>query len=144
MLLPEKLRSLPKADKLENTVRNILREKTGEVVSVVLFGSMVKDEWTIYSDFDLMVVVSRNGRRIIDRMLEYSVYVEGPVDLFVYSVDEVLKMFEDFNLLVLDCLKDGVVLYDNGFWEGLRRRLKELVESGVLTPERRGWAVKIT
>ncbi|MCX8200831.1 MAG: nucleotidyltransferase domain-containing protein [Candidatus Caldarchaeum sp.] len=144
MLLPEKLRSLPKADKMENTVRNILREKTGEVVSVVLFGSMVKDEWTIYSDLDLMVVVSRNGRRIIDRMLEYSVYVEGPVDLFVYSVDEVLKMFEDFNLLVLDCLKDGVVLYDNGFWEGLRRRLKELVESGVLTPERRGWAVKIT
>ncbi|MCS7110306.1 MAG: nucleotidyltransferase domain-containing protein [Candidatus Caldarchaeum sp.] len=141
LLLPEKLRGLPKADKLENTVRNILRERSGEVVSVVLFGSMAKDEWTIYSDFDLIVVVSRNGRRIIDRILEYSAYVEGPVDLFVYSVDEVLKMFEDFNVLVLDALKDGVVLYDNGFWQGLRRRLNELVEGGVLTPERRGWAI---
>ncbi|MEN3047411.1 MAG: hypothetical protein ABDH63_01325 [Candidatus Caldarchaeales archaeon] len=90
-----------------------------------------------------MIVVSRNGRRIIDRILEYSVYAEGPVDLFVYSVDETLKTFEDFNVLVLDALKDGVVLYDNGFWEDLRRRLSDLMEEGVLTAERGGWSINL-
>lgn len=138
----KELRGLPRAKELEENVRRLIEEKRDEIVSVVLFGSMAKDTWTTASNYDLLIVSRRNGRRFFDMALDYYDYFTVPVDLFVYTVEEVNSMFEDLNTLILDALKDGVVLFDEGYWKELHGGFAKLLESGTTEPRPRGWTVK--
>ncbi len=50
-------------------------------------------------------------------------------------------MFEDLNPPILDALKDGVVLFDEGYWKGLHGRFVKLLESKRIEPRVRGWVM---
>jgi hypothetical protein len=41
-----------------------------------------------------------------------------------YTMDEANFMFRNFNPLILDALKDGIIIYDEGFWRKLKKNLK--------------------
>ena len=139
----EKLRELPRYSSLEKYVKRLMEGKGDKVVSVVLFGSMAKGDYTKFSDYDLLIVVSEERLGFKDRLYEYALYSDGWVEPFVYTVEEVRKMFREYNPLILDALKDGIVIYDSsGFWVRLKEEFKELLESGVITPKENGWRVK--
>jgi predicted nucleotidyltransferase len=112
--------------------------------SVVLFGSMARGDYTKFSDYDLLIIVESDERRFIDRLLEYYGYSEGSVEPFVYTKDEVGKMFEEFNPLILDALKEGIALIDDGLWSSLKERFSELLWKGVLKPKPKGWRIDLT
>ncbi len=136
------LRGLPRAEELEENVRRLVDEKRDEIVSVVLFGSMAKRTWTTASDYDLLIVSRRDGRRFFERASDYYEFFTVPVDVFVYTVEEVNAMFEDLNPLILDVLKDGVVLFDEGYWKDLHERFVRLLESKRIEPRARGWTIR--
>jgi len=120
----------------------VMKERE-EVVSIVLFGSRARGDYTAYSDYDVLVVVSHSEERFIDRPLRYLEYSEEPLELFIYTTSEVETMFDDANVLILDALRDGVVLYDKGFWRELRGKFLVLLEKGVIRPTEVGWAVSV-
>lgn len=136
----EKLRDLPKFDSLKIFLERVLR--MDGLKSIVLFGSMARGDYTKFSDYDLLIVVERDERRFMDRLLEYYGYSEGSVEPFVYTKEEVMEMFEGFNPLILDALKDGVVLIDDGTWSSLKERFSELLRRGVLRPKPKGWRIE--
>ncbi len=137
----ERLRGLPRFSSLESFVNALLKEEHGNVSSIVLFGSMAKGTYNIYSDFDLIVVVRKEELPFKDRPLKYSKYSDGWVEAFVYTREEVEYMFREFNTLILEALKDGIIIYDDGFWSKLQSRFKELMEKGIIRPKKNGWII---
>lgn len=140
----ERLRGLPRFDSLRVFVESLLRDKGDRVLSVVLFGSMAKGNYTKFSDYDVLVVVSGEELSFKDRLYWYSLYSDGWVEVFPYTKDEVEVMFGDFNPLVLDALKDGFVIFDRGFWSRLKSRYRKLLGRGVITPKENGWIIRVS
>jgi predicted nucleotidyltransferase len=118
----------------------LFSRESGNVAFVVLYGSMARGDWSRGSDFDVLVGLRRNdGVRFIDRLRDFDLSPLGDVEAFPYYLDEIEKMFRTFHLTVLASLRDGVVLYDDGTWEGYRRRHQDLLASGHLEKRGRGW-----
>lgn len=104
---------------------------------------MAKGSYTVYSDYDLLIV-SRETAPFKDRLYEYSLLSDGWVEPLIYTEGEVESMVEDGNPLILDALRDGVVLYDKRFWSRVREEFNELLRSGVIKPKRNGWMITYT
>jgi len=66
-----------------------------EIVRVLLFGSLVRGNWTADSDADLIVVVRREFPEILDRS-SYQIHTRSiPTDTLVYSETEFAGMAGD-------------------------------------------------
>jgi predicted nucleotidyltransferase len=66
-----------------------------EVKRVLLFGSLVRGNWTADSDADLMVVVGKEFPCVLDRS-PYQIHASGiPTDTLVYSEREFEEMARD-------------------------------------------------
>lgn len=126
---------------IENAINRIVEERN-DIVSIILFGSHARNDWTIESDFDILIILHKCTRRIIDRPLDFVHYFSVPVDIFVYDIYEVLKMYLDGNVLILDCLKYGKVLYDKGFWKFLKQIFEREVIKGTLVETEIGWYIR--
>lgn len=63
-------------DRLRAAARRLC-ETDPTVVAVVLFGSLAQGSATPSSDADLLVVLRRDGRRVIDRVPDYTRPFEG-------------------------------------------------------------------
>ena len=138
----DRLQGLPRVDSLRRYVEGLLKEKGDRVVSIVLFGSMARGDYTIHSDYDLLVIVDGEQLNFKDRLLEYSKHSDGWVEPLTYTVDEVRQMLEDLNPLILDALKEGLAIYDRGLWSTLKHRFEQLLKQGVIAPKERGWIIK--
>mgnify|MGYP000041112375 CR=1 FL=1 len=126
---------------MKNFVDALLREEYGNVLSIVLFGSMAKGTYNRFSDFDLIVVVREEELPFKDRPLKYLKYSDGWVEAFVYTREEVEYMFKELNPFILEALKDGIMIYDDGFWSKLRSKFEELMEKGIIRPKKNGWII---
>ncbi len=140
--MQENLQALPSSDLLFDFIEKLLAAKKDIVKSVVLFGSMAKMEYTRFSDYDLFIVVEREQVRFLDRLPEYYGLTSGRIEPLVYIRTEVESMFEDCNPLLLDVLRDGIVLHDDGFWKDLKTRFEHLLQTGAVTPKRNGWIIR--
>ena len=137
-----KLPEFPRKNSLANFLRKIFEEKGDKIQSIVLFGSVARGEYTIYSDIDLLVIVSEEHSSFKDRLYEYSKYSDGWVEALVYTTREVDEMFRNFNPIILDALYYGLVIYDKGFWKTLTKDFKNLLNKKVIVPKKNGWIIK--
>jgi len=120
-------------------VEAILKQKGDRILSIILFGSMAKGNYTKYSDHDLLILVSHEELNFKDRLYEYSLPSDGWVEPLVYTREEVEFMLGDLHPLILETLKDGLVIYDRGLWSSLKAKFNELLERGTITPKEEGW-----
>lgn len=84
-----------------------------EIERVLMFGSMARNEAVPGSDVDLLFIVSKSERRFVDRLPEYMMtnrYV--PVDVLVYTRDEIEKMTRDGNPLIRQAVKEGITVFE--------------------------------
>jgi len=140
--LLEQLRGLPRFDSLKSFVEAVLKRRDNRVVSIILFGSMAKGNYTNHSDYDVLIVVSKEELSFKDRLYKYSTLSNGWVEPFVYTSEEAESMLEDYNPLMLDALKDGIVIHDEGEWALLKDRFNEMLREGILIPKENGWIIK--
>ncbi|MCS7235149.1 MAG: nucleotidyltransferase domain-containing protein [Armatimonadota bacterium] len=121
-------------------VERITRERPEELEFVVLFGSRARGDWTRGSDFDVLVGLrGDDGKRWVDRVAEWE--AEGNVEVFPYARSEWERMFEDRQLLLLDALEHGVVLWDRGSFQRMRDTFRRWREEGKVVPWRSGWRI---
>ena len=85
-----------------------------ELQSVVLFGSLAKGDYGLYSDGDLLLVLARSDKtRYFDRIPDYLddfLPAPIPVEVFPYTEEEVRRMAEAEGTLVHRALTEGKVL----------------------------------
>lgn len=95
---------------LRDRARKLVTTKP-DVLEISLFGSLVKGTYGPGSDADLLVILTEDDRRFIDRTAEFLEWFSGlgvPVDVFAYTVEEIQQMKDGG--LVKSALADRLVL----------------------------------
>lgn len=124
--------------RLAQQYAELLRDRLDDrLVSVVLFGSVVRGEAGPYSDIDLFIVLEDAPRGMIHRraILEpirqtLTLTLEKLWDIGIYTdFVEIIRTREEaqrFHPIYLDMTKEAVLLYDKGnFIAGVLKRVRE-------------------
>ncbi|MEM2992189.1 MAG: nucleotidyltransferase domain-containing protein [Candidatus Caldarchaeum sp.] len=120
---------------------NAVRENGFDVVSAVLFGSRARGVELVYSDVDLLLVLSNCSYGFVERIEALSKFWrhELSLEVFPYTKDEVMRLFKRGSITLYDSLEHGIIIYDDGFFSSLRRLFAELVGKGVIRRGPNGW-----
>ena len=99
-----------------------------KVRSIVLFGSRARGESLKDSDYDVLIVADGfDGMPFYER--EYLVFSRYKGRLYLepwcYTPREIIESLEKRPRIdIVDAVEHGIVVYDDGFWERIRRRYK--------------------
>ncbi len=135
----------PEVDKLARFLHALLEQRGDELAFVVLFGSMARGDWSLGSDYDVLIGLrTDDGKRFIDRMGEFAALAEGDIEVFPYSHAEWQHMWRIRHPLLLEALEDGLVLWDTGAFAAMREKFRRLRASGASQHWRTGWKLDDT
>ena len=142
--LLERARSLglPYAEEVADFCLAVIR--AFEPWCIIIHGSVARGDYVLgRSDVDVLVISDHfEGVDVRDRISELLPYGAGRAVFFEalgLTREEALRMLEDLNLLMLDALHHGKVIYDRGFYGQLKARFEELVAERGLVKIRKGW-----
>jgi hypothetical protein len=117
-----------------------LAQRGEEIEFIVLYGSMARGDWSIGSDFDLLIGLRiDDGKRFLDRVYEYEQIAPGPIEPFVYSRSEWEGMWDRLHLTLLEAADYGIPLFDRGAWAGIRDQFARYLAAGVIERRPGGW-----
>lgn len=88
----------------------------------VLYGSYARGDFNIGSDIDILIISDNLPANMLERMELLYHYVEGGIEPKGYTKAEFSKMLNSNNPLVIDALKNGEVLSDDGFWRKVLKK----------------------
>lgn len=95
-----------------NLVVNDLKSYAPE--KIILFGSAIRGDMDRYSDLDI-VVIKETKKRFLERLIEASKFIRKelfPIDIFVYTPEELKIMQEERNPFIEQALKEGRIIYE--------------------------------
>ncbi len=98
---------------VEYVVEQLSRGYTPE--KIILFGSLADGQASQGSDIDLLII-KQTDKNPWQRMREVSQLIEHsvPIDLLVYTPEELQDRIAMHDFFVLDILKHGKVVYERG------------------------------
>jgi len=133
----------PEVEKLERFLERVLVKRGEELEFVVLFGSMARGDWLPGSDYDVLIGLRvDDGKRLIDRICEFSLLAEGNIEVFPYDHAAWQRMFAEFHPLLLEVLEHGVVLFDRGAFAAMQEEFRRWRAEGLVVPSGSGWQIK--
>lgn len=143
--MPKDLSDRPRIELLHDAVERVLAARGEEIEFIVLFGSMAKGNWSLGSDYDVLIGLTvADDLRLIDRMREFDEISGGYVEIFPYDRPAWERMFAGFNLLFLEALADGIPLFDRDGWARMREQFLDWCADGTLTRLPSGWEIAET
>jgi predicted nucleotidyltransferase len=117
-------------EKLKNWAKKFSKDKN--VVAVVLFGSLSRNEATPASDADILILLKESNKRFDNRIPEFLPDGIGlSVDVFPYTIDEFKRSIKENWGIGKVALNDGIVIYSSkkegieNFGEWFKRYEKE-------------------
>ena len=95
---------------LINSLKEFLTElkRLPEVKRVILFGSIVRGDYGLRSDADVLVILNKSRyKRFFDRIPRYLSIIDPPipVDIFPFTIEEIKR-----NKIATHALKNGIEL----------------------------------
>ena len=137
-----RLLGLPYAEEVADFCSAII--EAFEPWCIIIHGSVARGDYVLgESDVDVLVISDRfEGMDVRDRVSELLPYGAGRAVFFEalgFTREEALRMLEDLNILMLDALYHGKVIYDRGFYGQLRAKFERLVAERGLVRIRKGW-----
>lgn len=121
--------------KLILELREIFQES---LRGAILFGSYAKSTAQPYSDIDILIILNRKfanrtERRDLEIELRKRLYrTVGQVSPKVGTVEELKAALNNLNPLILNILDSGVPLYDDGAFDKLKERFKQIVPAKIM------------
>lgn len=100
---------------MDEVIQGILRSFEGQVVSIILFGSMARGDHDEQSDVDIAVILSsektsEQGNEILDYFVDLDIKYGRVHSIIEIQKDEFDK-WKDVSPFYKNVLKDGVVLW---------------------------------
>lgn len=119
-----------KREKNPGAVRQIFETFGDNLVSIVLFGSRARKNYSNFSDTDIIVVVNKYkdinlGKMRIKFLLDYG----KSLDLHVFSKEDVIKNFENRSPLFVTLLLGKKLLFDRDMF--FRNEFEKFVKGMV-------------
>ena len=116
---------------LEETIQNIL-SKIRNVRSIVLFGSRAKNEHLKQSDWDIAVIADLKGNILENlKTLNRCVPSGFRAEVLGYSPESFNKLIDRYNVMALEILDAGVILFDDGYFQDMKKKLIILKKQGL-------------
>ncbi|MEM2405624.1 MAG: nucleotidyltransferase domain-containing protein [Candidatus Methanomethylicia archaeon] len=132
------------------------------LVSIMLFGSIARGDWSRDSDIDVIVIANgwsdepvwnrvkelRRAKEKLEESLEYKNALEAGYWPIIQNHPLSIEEAKKFNRMYLDAVIDGVILYDkDGFLtrilQSLRKRLEEMGSMRITLPNHKFfWILK--
>jgi len=118
-----------------------------ELASIVLYGSYAKGKESKYSDIDILVVVKqrsgdRRARRDCEVALRKILYRSvGQVSPRIIGTDIISTTLKNFNPLLLNILKHGIPLLDDGTFATVKEEFQRMLEARIIEPKEDYWVV---
>lgn len=118
-----------------------------ELASIVLYGSYAEGKESKYSDRDILVVVKqrfgdRRARRDCEIALRKILYRSvGQVSPRIIGTDIISKTLRNFNPLLLNILKHGIPLLDDGTFATVKEEFQRMLEARIIEPKEDYWVV---
>jgi predicted nucleotidyltransferase len=113
----------------EELKEKVISKLSDELDSIVLYGSVARNETTRDSDIDVLIIAKTTDKRVYDSILRMSTDIDldhNTLTSLVYlNRAEFEKYFKMNSPFINSVLKEGVVLYDNGTF----RRICESVST---------------
>ncbi|MBC7346591.1 MAG: nucleotidyltransferase domain-containing protein [Clostridia bacterium] len=131
----------PAREALEQTVEAVVEKYAP--VAVLLFGSLARGDFSPESDADVLVLLPQPRVDFVEMLGKIKACDRsGLIDLFPYGWRQFMAMFRDYNLLALDAMADGVLLYlgDGTKWRVIRREAAKVLRE--VEAIEGGWQVK--
>ena len=100
---------------------------------IILYGSLARDTYTVASDIDLVVVTKGMSDSFHERLAQLQELNETrrSIDAFPYTPREFEAMLRQGHVTALDAVSDGVPLYGDTYFQGLRDILEGMVRRGL-------------
>ena len=104
---------------VENIIKKLrtaaeeLKKVDNNVLEVFLFGSLAKGEAVPGSDADIVIVLKKSEKRIIDRITDFVDSfsdINIGVDIFPYTIEEIAEFKEEGNSLIEEMLYNRFAL----------------------------------
>lgn len=112
-------------------------------LAIVLFGSLARGDYMPESDADVLVLFSQPRVDFLGKISEIKELDNfGLVEVFPYGLTQFLNMLQDYNLIALDALNDGLIVHigNSKQWNKVEQ-ISQRVFSEV-EPTELGWKVK--
>ena len=136
---------------LEKKIQEELKAFFGtELASIVLYGSYAEGKESKYSDIDILVVVRRHfedrrARGDCEIALRKKLYRSvGQVSPRVIGTDSISTTLRNFNPLLLNILKHGIPLLDDGTFATVKEEFQRMLETRIIEPKQDYWVVATT
>ena len=117
-------------EKLKNWAKKFSNDEN--VLAVVLFGSLSRNEATPASDADILILLKESNKRFDNRIPEFLPNGIGiSVDVFPYTIDEFKRSIKENWGIGKVALNEGIVIYSSknerieNFGEWFKRYEKE-------------------
>jgi predicted nucleotidyltransferase len=137
--LENKLKSHPKLKNLKQFLIRFLEQYSAEFI--ILFGSSAKGNFNYRSDIDLLLVSNSLGDDYFERLHKMQTITPGGIDFFIYTSKEFEKMIHDFQLMALEALASGIIIYDKGQGEKYKKYINNLIRENKIQKLEQGWKV---
>jgi predicted nucleotidyltransferase len=118
-----------------------------ELASIVLYGSYAEGRESKYSDIDILVVVKqrsgdRRARRECEIALRKILYRSvGQVSPKVIGTDIISTTLKNFNPLLLNILKHGIPLLDDGTFATVKEEFQRMIDAKIIESKEDYWVV---
>ncbi len=115
----------------------------------VVFGSRARGDWKPWSDTDVVIILELDAPLKWGKLWELDLPKEAfrlagraCVEERIFTPKQFRELLRSFGFTALDALEEGVVLYDDGFWEGLKSEFEEMKRKKVVQKTEKGWILR--
>jgi uncharacterized protein len=101
----------------------LLRELEDNLDSLVLYGSVARGDYGRESDIDILVILQDKNmlEKVSDIRYDVDTKNDTVTTFFTVTPSEIERIVQKGFPFIKNVLKEGQVIYDNGFWERLRQ-----------------------
>jgi len=95
---------------IKKIAKKIKKEEKGNILDIIIFGSIAKNNYTGTSDVDIVIILKESDLNFIERIVKYRKYfdLDIGVDLFVYTFSEFEKMKRENNFFIKEIIDYGI------------------------------------
>jgi len=95
---------------IKKIAKKIKEEEKGNILDIIIFGSIAKNNYTGTSDVDIVIILKESDLNFIERIVKYRKYfdLDIGVDLFVYTFSEFEKMKRENNFFIKEIIDYGI------------------------------------
>jgi hypothetical protein len=116
-----------------------------EVSAIILFGSRARGDYLRDSDYDILVISEDFEKmEFWDRMkfLRGFWELDESLEIFPYTKKEFLNLLEMKSLTALDSLEEGIILYEDESFSGIKAKFEAMKNEKLICKEGKYWRIR--